>query len=119
MASSLSRPPFRGSGVIRMSCSAPSLDDLPPLRGAVSAMRISNLFRSIRFRVGLFALASLALAACERPTPSSAANPPVTPVAATPAPVPAYVGATYAPVPGKPQSTAAQLTALGRKIFFD
>jgi len=34
-------------------------------------------------------------------------------------PVPAYVGAPYAPVPGRPQPTAAQLTALGRQIFFD
>lgn len=104
-----------------MSCWVPNLPDSPRFRGAVPEMRISNLFRSIRLRLGLVTLASLAFAACERPAPSASANPlpAPAPVAAAPAPVPAYVGATYAPVPGKPQPTAAQLTALGRKIFFD
>jgi cytochrome c peroxidase len=40
---------------------------------------------------------------------------PDTPAAATPA----YFGAIYAPVPGRPQPSAAQLAALGKRIFFD
>ncbi|MDM0068213.1 cytochrome c peroxidase [Variovorax sp. J31P207] len=55
----------------------------------------------------------MALVGCERPAPQAAAATPAT------APVPAYVGAAYAPVPGRPQPSAAQLTALGRRIFFD
>lgn len=64
-------------------------------------------------RGGLVVLLAVALAACERPVPPAAAAAPV------PAAAPAYVGATYAPVPGRPQPGAAQLTALGRRIFFD
>ena len=80
------------------------------------------LLRSFRTRLGLVLLAVAALAACERQAPSSsvAAQAPAhveAPQAA--ASVPAYVGATYAPVAGRPQPTAAQLTALGRRIFFD
>lgn len=68
-------------------------------------------------------MAAFALAACERPAPSPVL--PVEPMAAVasaahePAPAPAYAGAIYAPVPGRPQPGAAQLTALGRRIFFD
>ncbi|MDM0084037.1 cytochrome c peroxidase [Variovorax sp. J31P179] len=62
---------------------------------------------------GLTVLLAMALVGCERPAPQAAAATPAT------APVPAYVGATYAPVPGRPQPGAAQLTALGRRIFFD
>ena len=61
----------------------------------------------------LAVLLAIALAGCERPAPEGAA------VAPAPPPVPAYVGATYAPVPGRPQPGAAQLAALGRRIFFD
>ncbi|SCK16337.1 cytochrome c peroxidase [Variovorax sp. HW608] len=59
-------------------------------------------------RLAFMLLAVFALAACERPAPEAAAPRP-----------PAYVGATYAPVAGRPQPSAAQLTALGRRIFFD
>jgi cytochrome c peroxidase len=79
------------------------------------------------------------LAACGRSTPDSLTAPtpaPAPQAAPTPAPAaqaaqaaqaapstppaqPAYVGATYAPVPGRPQPSAAQLTELGRRIFFD
>jgi cytochrome c peroxidase len=62
---------------------------------------------------GLAVLLAVALAGCQRPAPPAAAAAPAT------APVPAYVGATYAPVPGRPQPGAAQLSALGRRIFFD
>ncbi|MFT4267635.1 MAG: cytochrome c peroxidase [Xenophilus sp.] len=34
-------------------------------------------------------------------------------------PVPAYMGATYAPRPGHPQPSARELTELGRRMFFD
>ena len=65
------------------------------------------------------------LAACGRetapssPTPATALQP--APVAAASADTaqPAYVGATYAPVPGRTQPSAAQLTEIGRRIFFD
>ncbi|WP_432730961.1 cytochrome-c peroxidase [Variovorax sp. W6] len=62
------------------------------------------------------------LAACGRDPELSSPTPPAAPQAApTPAPPapPAYVGATYAPVPGRPQPSAAQLTEIGRRIFFD
>ena len=62
---------------------------------------------------GLAVLLAVALAGCQRPAPPAAAAAPAT------APVPAYVGATYAPVPGRPRPGAAQLSALGRRIFFD
>src|SRR5690349_10687033 len=76
-------------------------------------MPFSLLSFSRPVRHGLAVLLALALAGCERPAPQAAAATPAT------APVPAYVGATYAPVPGRPQPGAAQLTALGRRIFFD
>ena len=55
------------------------------------------------------------LAACDR---SGSATASASTPAAAPA-QPAYVGATYAPVPGRPQPGAAQLAELGRRIFFD
>src|SRR4051812_8171745 len=40
--------------------------------------------------------------------------------APVPAPAPAYLDAPYAPAAnGRPQASAAQLTAIGRAIFFD
>ena len=67
-------------------------------------------------------LAVFSLAACERSAApagaAAAATPSPAPEAGAPR-TPAYVGATYAPVPGRPQPSAARLTALGRRIFFD
>lgn len=65
------------------------------------------------------------LAACGRETAPSSPTPatalPPAPVAAASADTaqPAYVGATYAPVPGRTQPSAALLTEIGRRIFFD
>lgn len=61
------------------------------------------------------------LTACGRDASLSSPTPVAAPQAApAPAPAqPAYVGATYAPVPGRPQPSAAQLTEIGRRIFFD
>lgn len=62
------------------------------------------------------------LAGCDKPprpaAPIAQAVSAAVPVPAQPA-TPAYVGATYAPMPGRPQPSAAQLTAIGRRIFFD
>ncbi|ODU17368.1 MAG: cytochrome-c peroxidase [Variovorax sp. 67-131] len=62
------------------------------------------------------------LAACGREQPPQAATPvpppQQAPTPALPAP-PAYVGAFYAPVPGRPMPSADQLTDIGRRIFFD
>lgn len=64
----------------------------------------------------LFAL----LGGCER-APTASTPPPAAPAptAATEPAHPAYLGATYAVVPGRAQPTPAQLGELGRRIFFD
>jgi len=66
--------------------------------------------------IGLLLAGSL-LGGCERAARSTEA-PGASMQAPSPA-VPAYAGAIYAPAPGRPQPSAAQLTALGRRIFFD
>lgn len=75
-----------------------------------------SVFNFLR-RFGWLLLGVVALSACDgRPGASTAAAGPD--AAASPA-APAYVGATYAPTPGKPQPSAAQLSAIGQRIFFD
>ncbi|RQO50948.1 cytochrome-c peroxidase [Variovorax sp. KBW07] len=86
-------------------------------------------------RLALLAAAPLLcglLAACGREAPVATSAPPVqqatTTASATAAATaataagpaqPAYVGATYAPVPGRPRPSPQQLTDIGRRIFFD
>ena len=66
---------------------------------------------------GCLLLGVMALSACDVRSGASTAGIGPDPVASPAAP--AYVGATYAPVSGKPQPSAAQLSAIGQRIFFD
>ncbi|MGJ7611657.1 MULTISPECIES: cytochrome-c peroxidase [unclassified Variovorax] len=94
-----------------------------PLIALLALLHVLPTTRSLRHLAPLAATALLfgLLAACGPDASlSSPAAAPAPQAAPTPAPTqPAYVGATYAPVPGHPQPSAAQLTDIGRRIFFD